>query len=624
MLPAMTTRFIIWAMLCILGLRAQAASSDRPNILWITSEDHGPEMGCYGDTYATTPNVDRLASRGLLYTRAWSVAPVCAPARTALISALYPQSSGGEHMRSLVAFPAGKKMFPAYLREAGYYCSNNAKEDYNLSKAGDPWNESSRQAHWRKRTAGQPFFAVFNSEKSHESRIRSRPHTPVHDPAKAPVPAYHPDTPETRRDWAQYYDKVTEADADAGSILAQLEADGLAENTIVFYFGDHGSGMPRSKRWCYNSGLQIPLVVHIPEKFRHLRPMEYQAGGKSDRLVSFVDFGPTVLSLAGVPPPGWMQGKAFMGVFNAEPHEFLHGSRGRMDERVDLVRSVTDGRYVYIRNYMPHLIYGQHLDYMWQTPTTAIWEKHFKEGKLNGAQSAFWKRKPPEELYDLQNDPDEVKNLAGSSAHSEIKAKLRKAQQEHIVRIRDIGFIPEGDRFARAAGGSPYDYARREGNYPLAQVLETAERASMLEPWAVPQLIEALGDEDGAVRYWGVLGLVMRGAAATARAREPLRAALKDSSPEVRVAAAQALAQFGGQERELVPMLLEHADWQKNGVFTSIAALNSLYALDAQALPPLETVGGLPTNGPSADARYRSYIPRLIDDLQEKIKTARN
>ncbi|MEW6159037.1 MAG: sulfatase, partial [Verrucomicrobiota bacterium] len=423
-----------------------AAEPMQPNILWLTSEDHGPQMGCYGDRFATTPNVDRLAAKGMIYTRVWSCAPVCAPSRTTLISGLYAHSTGSEHMRSHVAFPAGKKMFPQYLREAGYYCSNNAKEDYNLNQPGKVWDESSNTAHWRNRSSGQPFFAVFNSTKSHESKIRVRPHKLIHDPERVRVPAYHPDTSEVRRDWAQYYDQVSAADADAGKILEQLEADGLAEETIVFYFSDHGSGMPRSKRWPYDSGLHVPLVIYIPEKFKELRPADYKPGARSDRLVSFVDFAPTVLSLAGVKPPSWMQGGAFLGKFIAPAPSFLHGFRGRMDERFDCVRSVTEGRYVYVRHYMPHLIYGQHLDYMWQTQTTRVWEKLFEEGKLNAAQERFWKAKPPEELYDLELDPDEVHNLAESPAHQEIKKRLRQAQQTEARAIIDLGFVPEGER----------------------------------------------------------------------------------------------------------------------------------------------------------------------------------
>jgi uncharacterized sulfatase len=601
---------------------AAAASAGRPNILWISSEDHGPHMGCYGDKFATTPNVDRLAAKGMIYASAWSCAPVCAPARTTLISGLYAPSTGGEHMRSLVAYPAGKKMFPQLLREAGYYCSNNAKEDYNLEKPGEVWDESSRRAHWTNRTPDQPFFAAFNSEKSHESRIRARPHVAVHDPARVRVPAYHPDTPEVRRDWAQYYDVVSAADTDAGRILSQLEASGLAEETIVFYFGDHGSGMPRSKRWPYNSGLHVPLVVFIPDKFKELRSPDYKPGGSSDRLVSFVDFAPTVLSLAGVKPPGWMQGSAFLGKFTAAPERFLHGFRGRMDERLDLVRSVTDGRYVYIRNYMPHLIYGQHLDYMWQTPTTRVWEKLNLEGKATPAQAAFWNRKPPEELYDLQADPDEVHNLAELSAHRNIKEKLRRAQRAHALKLRDVGFVPEGERFARSQGSSPYDFGHDNKQYPIKRIIEMAELASLLDPAALPKLRNALKDRDSAVRYWGALGILMRGEAAATAAHDDLRAALADESAEVRIVAAQALAQYGSEadRREVLPILARYANWNQQNVFTAIAALNSLDALGDKAAPIADAIRSLSTNGPSPHARYSSYVPRLVEDLQMRFK----
>ncbi len=618
--PALACRML--ALLTFVALTPWAWAAAKPNILWITSEDHGPQMGCYGDAFATTPNVDRLAARGMIYRRAWSCAPVCAPARTTLISGIYAQSSGSEHMRSLVPYPAGKKMLPQLLREAGYYCSNNAKEDYNLAKPGKVWDESSRKAHWTNRATGQPFFAVFNSEKSHESKIRARPHSAVHDPAKVRVPPYHPDTPEVRRDWAQYYDIVTQADADAGRMLAKLEADGLAGDTVIFYFGDHGSGMPRSKRWPYNTGLHVPLVVFIPEKFKDLRPPDYQPGGTSDRLVSFVDFAPTVLSLAGVKPPEWMQGRAFLGARIAEPNEFLHGFRGRMDERNDLIRSVTDGRFVYVRNYMPHLIYGQHLEYMWQTPTTPVWERLHREGKLTPAQDAFWKPKPPEELYDLQNDPDEVRNLAGSPAHAEVKAKLRRAQKALVMEIRDVGFIPEGERFVRAQGGAPYDLGHDNSRYPLARVLESAELASMLDPSATPALEKALTDADSAVRYWGALGILMRGEGAVSSARASLHAAMKDSSPDVRITAAQALAQFGRAPaaQEALDFLAGQADWSKHDVFTAIAALTSLDALEMKAAPLAAHIRSLPTTGPLPDARFNPYVPRLVEDLSQKFK----
>jgi len=596
-------------------------------------------MGCYGDTFATTPNVDKLAARGMIYTHAWSCAPVCAPARTTIISGMYPTSTGAEHMRSLVPYPAGKKMFPQFLREAGYYCSNNAKEDYNLEKPGRVWDDSSARAHWRNRKPNQPFFAVFNSLKSHESQIRKRPHKQVLDPAKVRVPAYHPDTPEVRRDWAQYYDIVSEADADAGRLLEQLEKDGLSEDTIVFYYADHGSGMPRSKRWPYNSGLQVPLVVYIPEKFAALRPPEYKAGGKSDRLVSFVDFAPTMLSLVGGQPPEWMQGHAFLGKFIAEPQPVLHGFRGRMDERLDLVRSVTDGRYVYVRNYMPHLIYGQHLNYMWQTPTTRVWEQLHKEGKLNAVQDKFWNPKPAEELFDLQSDPDEVVNLADSEEHEEIKKKLLKAHGQHTIGIRDLGFIPEGERLERSKGSSPYEFGRGHSAADLfRRPLRFREEFGQSTPWPFPGgLFDAVIDagashvdlgrlqgylkhKEPAVRYWGVLGHQMRGKPAVDESHDALVTALKDTSAPVRIAAARALAEFGAEAdaQAAFSVLLDAADWSKIDVFTAMSALDALNAVGQKAAPYAARIKALPDKGPAPDPRYKEYIPRMLEELRDR------
>ncbi|MBS0202743.1 MAG: sulfatase [Planctomycetes bacterium] len=597
-------------------------ADQRPNIVWIVSEDHGPHMGCYGDSFATTPNVDGLAARGLRYTHCWSNAPVCAPARTTLITGLYATSSGGEPMRSMVPLPRGQHLYPELLRQAGYYCTNNAKEDYNIQKPGKVWDESSRNAHWKKRPVGTPFFAVFNSEKSHESKIRVRPHKLVHDPARVRIPAYHPDTPEVRQDWAQYYDVVTEADADAGVRLRELADAGLMEDTIIFYYGDHGSGMPRSKRWPYNSGLHVPLVVYIPEKFQDLRPADYAPGQSSDRLVSFVDFAPTLLSLAGVQPPEWMQGHAFLGKFITPPQPFLYGFRGRMDERYDLVRSVTDGHFVYVRQYLPHVIYGQHIDYMFQTPTTRVWKQLHDLGKLTPEQDAFWNRKPAEELYDLQTDPDEVHNLANSVSHRQIRDRLRAAQHDHVLKIRDVGFLPEGERFRRANGDSIYDLGRDPNRYPLERILEAADLASMMSPDAVPQLKRDLKSDDNAVRYWGVLGLQMRGSAAVMSANDELHQALTDQSAFVEIAAAQALASAGGSgDLELaLPHLVRLANWTKNDVFVSMAALNALDAIGERAATVEAAIQMLPAAGPTPDARYNDYVPRLLQALQAKNK----
>ena len=602
-----------------LGAGAAAASAPAlPNILWLTCEDTGPHLGAYGDNYADTPNLDRLAARGLRYRNAWSNAPVCAPARTTIISGLYPPSTGSEHMRSMTSLPPGFKMYPAFLREAGYYASNNSKEDYNLEHTGKVWDDSSARAHWRKRAPGQPFMSIFNFTITHESQVRARPHAAVHDPARVRIPAYHPDTPEVRQDWAQYYDNITTMDKQAGAVLEELERDGLAEDTIVFFYGDHGSGMPRSKRWPYDSGLRVPLLVRVPGKFRHLAPGDYRPGAATDRMVGFIDLAPTVLSLAGIRPPAWMQGSAFLGRHQGPAREFNYGFRGRMDERCDMVRSVSDRRYVYVRNYMPHRIYGQHLSYMFETPTTRVWHDLHAQGKLKPPQTHFWETKPPEELYDLQNDRDEVHNLARAPEHRRTLERLRRAQQDLAAQIRDVGFLPEAEIHGRSRGSTPYELGHDDARYPLRRIMGTAELASSLEPAAAPELAKRLEDPDSAVRYWAATGILMRGGEAVKSAAPALRKALADPAPPVRIAAAEALGRYGESPADLeqaLSVLGELAPPDKNGVYISILALNAIDVLGDKARPLKAKIQAMPAEDPNAPQRMRSYVPRLVERL---------
>ncbi len=608
------------------GALARAAEPERPNLLWITCEDIGPEIGCYGDRYADTPTLDRLASRSLRYDCAWSNAPVCAPARTTIISGVYPTCTGSEHMRSLLPMPAGMKMYPQYLREAGYYVSNNSKEDYNLDKPGQVWDDSSTKAHWRNRQGAQPFFSIFNFTITHESQIRTRPHAWIHDPAKVRVPAYHPDTIETRQDWAQYYDNITTMDKMSAGVLSQLAADGLADNTIVFFYGDHGSGMPRSKRWPYNSGLHVPLIVHIPEKWRSLAPKEYKPGGSTRRLVSFVDLAPSLLSLAGIPPPSYMQGHAFMGRHEAPPQPYLHGFRGRMDERYDLVRSVRDDRYVYMRQYMPHLIYGQHIAFMFETPTTQVWRRMYDEGKLNATQRKFWETKPPEELYDLTADRDEVRNLAADPAHGATLERFRKAEQEWVLKTRDVGFLSEDEIHTRSAGSSPYDMARTPGKYDLPKVLATASMASMKRDTDTPALQKALADADSAVRRWAVLGLRMRGEKTVKMNLAALRKLLADPAPAVRIAAAETLGLMG-EAADLKPVLdtlIGLARPNQTNPYVQLGALNAIDSLGLKATPLAPEIEKLkaaipPPKGEPNRATGIEYIRRALENVSKNL-----
>jgi len=594
-----------------------------PNIVWITSEDHGPHMGCYGDALARTPRLDKFAKKSMMFRLAWSNAPVCAPARTTIITGVYPTSSGSQHMRSQTRLPADMRMFTYYLRMLGYYCTNKVKEDYNLEKGKGVWDDSSNKAHWRNRKPGQPFFAVFNSTKSHESQIRNYKKKPKTDPAKVRLPAYHPELPEARIDWAHYYDSLEKVDADAAQILQELADAGLLEDTIIIYFADHGSGMPRNKRTPLNCGLHVPMIVHFPDNWRHLAPKEYRPDSVSERLVSFVDLAPTMLSLAGAEPKSWMQGQAFAGKYAKEGPKYMHGFRGRMDERYDLQRSVTDGRYVYLRNYMPHLPAGQHVEYMFQTRTTKGWKDRFDAGKLNEAQSLFWKSpRPAEELYDLKSDPDEVNNIAGAES-ALIQGKLRElreAHKQHIFAIRDVGFLPEDEIHSRSKGSTPYEMGHDPKKYPLDAIWATASGATDIS--SDIDLGKALKHEDSAARYWAALGIQLRGKEAVTSHRKGLLKALHDSSPSVQVVAAEVLATHGGKDidDQSVKLLVDRAHPRKNSAYVSLAALNALDRLGDKVRPYRETVEGWPTAIPPGYERSAYGVPRLIAKIKEQWK----
>lgn len=602
----------------IIGLfisTALAGAADRPNILWITCEDIGPHLSCYGDHYSVTPNLDALAAKGMRYTNAISNAPVCAAARTAIISGIYPPSTGSEHMRSLVPYPTKLRMFPQLLRDAGYYCTNNSKEDYNLEKPGRVWDVSSRKAHWQNRKKGQPFFAVFNHTITHESQIRNEigESNRIHDPAKVRLPAYHPDTPEVRRDWAQYYDRITMMDHEAGADLQELDKAGLADDTIVFFFSDHGSGMPRSKRSACNSGLNVPFTVYFPEKWRHLAPKEYRPDGTSDRLISFVDLAPTVLSLAGIKTPEWMQGSAFCGKYEAPEPQFSYGFRGRMDERYDVVRSVRDKQYMYVRNYMPHRPHGQHNAYMFDTPTTRVWHRLYEQGKLNAAQSQFWQQpKAVEELYDLRADPDEVRNLANSADHRDVLFRMRQAHEQWEARIKDAGFLSEWEMNERAKGSSPYDVGHTRSKYNFDAVFSAARMSSSMRSPDLPKIVKLLESDDSAVRYWGAIGLLAQGKQGVEVGHNQLVAALKDDSPMVQITAAESLGRFGNESDTTAALrvLLHNARPEANA-FLSMAAWNALDYLDERARPALREIKSLSPDPNSSPPRYGGYGRRL-------------
>lgn len=469
---------------CVVGSFVASADDKplpaRPNVLWISVEDISPDLGCYGDKNAVTPTIDRLAAEGVRFTRCFTHAGVCAPSRSGLITGCYPPSIGTHHMRCQGVPPDDVRCFPEYLRLAGYYCTNNVKTDYQFDVPATVWDENSNQADWRGRDQGQPFFSVINFITTHESQIRDPSDatkrlveklTPEqrHDPAKMIVPPFYPDTPIVRRDIANYYDNLTAVDGQVAAVLKRLEEDGLADDTIVWFWGDHGRGMPRYKRWLYDTGLHVPLVVYVPEKWRkHVRPDNADAlkpGSTIDDLTAFIDFAPTVLSLAGLPRKGHFQGQAFFGSHRAEkPRDHVYGHRDRMDETYDLIRTVRDKRFRYVRNFMPWQPYSQDIAYMNEMPTMQEWRRLHAEGKLTGPQADwFRKEKPVEELYDTETDPYEINNLALDPRFVVTLERLRSRLESWMAEIGDVGLIPEPlfDELQRP--GAKYDTTAAPG-----------------------------------------------------------------------------------------------------------------------------------------------------------------
>lgn len=605
-----------------------AAQTERPNILWITSEDNGPQLGCYGDAYADTPNIDSLAAKGQIYLNAWSNAPVCAPARTTIVTGMYPTSLGAQHMRSSVRMPKDFSLYPQLFKQQGYYTTNNVKEDYNIIKPEGTWDESSGKAHWRKRKAGQPFFSVFNFVTTHESQIRDRPHKAIHDPAKVKVPPYHPDLPEVRQDWAQYYDKLTQMDAQVGEVLAQLRQDNLDESTIIVYYGDHGCGLPRGKRWLYQSGLHVPLIVVVPPRYQHLVSDGYKSGGQEARLVSFVDLAPTMLSIAGIRPPMNMQGSAFLGKYAAAPRTYNYGFRDRMDERIDMSRAVRDERFLYVRNFFPQRPQGTHLNYMFQTPTTVKWKEEFDAGRLNEAQAFFWKQKPAEELYDIQADPYQINNLAADPAQSSVLERLRGALSEWMISVRDTGLLPEGEFHARSGDNPPYTMAHDDKRFNAEALYAAADLASRPSAGSLEKLMSLRAGPDAGVRFWAANGLLVRACDSNTSAEQRVdlvkaaRGMLSDNSPYVRVLAAETVARFGetNDRTAAVRALVDLSDADRHNLFVAVQALNSL----DWAQPTKSEIGdglkGLATSDKRFGPRYQNYLPRLAERIESILK----
>ena len=589
------------------------AVAESPNILWLTSEDNNhASLGCYGNDLARTPNLDALARQGIVFENCYAP-PVCAPARFTLATGMFPTMCGpGQHHRAIGRLPKGVSGFPADLREAGYYTSNDVKTDYNSRlPMKSLWNHNRAGADWRQRRTEQPFFSVINHTMCHESCLFAPRTLTVErmDPACVRVPPYLPDTPEIRKSIARAMDCVAEMDRQCGEKLRQLEADGLAGDTIIFYYGDNGGVIPRSKRFLHESGVHVPLIVYFPPKWQHLAPAA--PGSRVRDLVHFVDFAPTVLSLAGVVIPPHMRGRAFAGSARRPAPDQVFCSRDRTDEGYDMARCAVDERFLYIRNFRPDIAYGQHLGYAFQSPAYQSWKSMAGQDRLTPATSRFWGAKPHEELYDKLADPDNMVNLAAMPEFAEVLGRMRSALDAWMIECHDNGLIPEGSPI------EGYEASRKPGAWSVERTLALANMAGERNAAHLPAFIRTLEeDADETLRWWAAQGCAMLVAEAGPATAVLRRTAAEDSSPAVQIAAAEALHRVG--EDALAVQTLRR--WLAPGQDSvhKVQALNVVLRMGQAAEPLAPEIRALAAAGPRrggvADT-LASFVPTFAEHL---------
>ena len=540
----------------VLAHASRCLAADRPNFVFLISEDNSKHfMHLFDETGPSTPNIEKLAAHGLVFDRAFSNAPVCSVARSTLVTSRYAPRIGTQFHRKekIVPVPQGQRMFPAYLRKAGYYTTNNKKEDYNAIKTPDVWDDSSGKAHWHNRKAGQPFFHQQSSYKvTHESGLHfpaETMKTPTEtDPASVYLAPIHPDTPTFRYTYARYHDRIRRMDSQIGKIVDQLAEDGLLEDTFIFYFGDHGGVLPGSKGYIWERGLHVPMVVRVPENWKHL--IDAPTGARVKGFVNFIDLGPTLLNLAGIDVPQGFDGRPFLGkgasLAEVNRRDVTFGYADRFDEKYDLVRTVRKGNLKYMRSYQPFNFDGLQNDYRYKMLAYEEWRRLYKEGKLNETQARFFEARPAELLFDLERDPEETKNLAGDPKYAETLAEMRSLLTGWVKGMPDLSFIPESVLVDEAFDNPvAYGQAHKE---QIARLVDVADLSLVPFAEAEPGIRKALASDDPWERYWALIACSSHGKTAEGLAPIARRLAERDPRLLVRVRAAEFLGLIGAAD----------------------------------------------------------------------------
>lgn len=553
------------------NLRSQTTTQAKPNILCLVLEDTSPyQFGCYGNKSIQTPAIDALAKNGIRYTNASANAPHCSPARSTLITGCYATTYGMDIHREEYITP-DNIFYPTFLRDAGYFCTNNDKTDYNTTVDHDKlWNESGKKASYNsnKRKPGQPFFSVFNTSATHMGLVRTittegRPDFKASgiDVDKLFIPPHVPDFPETRSDEAYKLKAAQESDGWVKAHLDDLKSKGLADNTIVFFFSDHGGCMPRGKGYPFESGLRIALVVYIPPAWQ--KKLNIKEGIVESKNVGFVDFAPTFLSLIGEKTPAHMQGKAFLGPYEAAARKLQYGFRSNQENyHYDPCRTVTDGKLKYIRNYLPHKPFCLRNLYQSGMPANMAWDREVLSGNCkNEDWLTEYKPKETEMLFDLEKDPWELNNLAGKPEYKEKLAFFRAEVSKHIRSSKDLGFFPRELRKTKKNG--LYQWVR-DTNFPLDDLYETVELAGIATTEDIPLLLKSLKSPHAEIRYWAAAGFCRLGAQKKIKQLpDAVKQVMNDEVPEVALMAAEAacyLGEFDPGVKKLISSFKDNSD----------------------------------------------------------------
>jgi arylsulfatase A-like enzyme len=586
----------------ILGVLASFAQT-KPNVLWITIEDTSPQfVGCYGNKDARTPVIDRLAREGVRFTNAFSTGTVCSPSRSTLITGVRTFELGTGNHRSNYPIPTTIQGFPHFMQRQGYYTTNNSKTDYNVANpqefTRDAWNESSGKAGWWNRKPGQPFFAVFNYNDSHQSRTMTDTYAKYQEEVldelppsdrigenEFEMPPIYRDSPEMRKQFARVYNAIKLTDNKIGKLLERLEKDRLKDSTIIFFYADHGEGMPRGKTNGINLGYRVPFVIWFPPMYKHLSPWG-ESGIVTDEMISFEDLAPTLISLAGGTLPDYLKGRVLLGKNRSKPVDNLILSSDRSDNGIDMSRAVTDGRYLYARNYLPYMPEARYIRYMEIGDIKQQMRQDLLDKKLTPLQESLFAPRPAEFLFDLEKDLWETQNLIEDPGHAPIATRMREQLSKAVLKSRDVLFLPEYEIALLSQTTTPYAFRLDNGKYPIKEIFPVASLAGHRSMKTARQQIQALKSKNKIVRYWAVLGLRSQEKGTLMPLKAELTAAGQDSYEPVAVIASAILYetfQDPAAERAL------KAFCTSDNMEIALMAVNELLYLSVQQ-PFIETI----------------------------------